>query len=426
MRGGNTARESSFAAVDVGSSKVCVLIGELDDEGALHVLGVGMVPSRGLRKGVVVNVEDTVESIGIALDKATRLAGHGPGAVYVSVGGPHLASLNNRGLVAVGHSDRPIADEDVQRVLDAARMITVPNTREILHVVPRGYTVDGQDGVRSPIGMLGHRLDVEAHLITGGTSSVQNLLHCLQRAGVEVQELVVGSLAAAEAVLTDEERDLGVALVDIGAGTTDVAVFVDGSIYQTTVLPVGGNNITKDVAVGLRTPFGIAEELKVRYGCADPGLIAEEVKMDVPTFNREEPERVSRRQLCAIIEARLQELFALVRNEVRRAGSGDLLPAGLVLTGGASELSGLAPWGRAVLDAPVRIGRPSGLFGLTDTIGGPAAAGAVGLLRWASQSADRVPVRSSARRLVRERTRPPVQLNPFSGRLTGWFRAFLP
>ena len=403
--------ERTIVSIDVGTTKVCTLVGKMDDGGALRIVGVGVVPSKGLRKGVVVNVNETTEAIAASVEKAQRISGHEIERAHVGVAGAHISSFNSRGVVAVsrGHS---ITQDDVNRVLDAALAIAIPYNREVIHVVPRSYVVDGQDGVRDPLGMHGFRLEVEAHIITGAATSIHNLAKCINQVGIEIDELVLAPLASGEAVLTDNEREMGVVLADIGGGTTDMAIFIEGSVWHTAVLAVGGNHLTNDVAVGLRAPFDTAKEIKEKYGYARSEDVAVGETIDVAVFGEDSWQAVSRQFLSEIIEARAAEIFNLMLQEVKRSGYDGLLPAGVVLCGGASELAGMRELGRDILQLPTRIGPPRELLGLVDALSSPAYATGVGLLLWG--------LREEANRVPSER---PIGLWQ---RIVQWLRAFLP
>ncbi len=375
-------QERVIVGIDVGTTKICILVGELDRDGKLNIVGVGTCPSQGLRRGVVVNIEETVTSIAAALDRAERLSGKKITSAYVGIAGSHIASENSKGFVAISPSHRDIVQNDISRAIEVARAIPIPANREIIHMIPRGYVVDGQEGIKNPIGMSGFRLEVETHIITGAVSSIHNLIKCVDKARVDIEDLVLEPLASGEAVLEDGETDLGVALVDIGGGTTDVAVYVDGAIWHTVVLPIGGNHITSDIAIGLRLPMGVAEELKIVYGHCDPSTIDEDDMIDLSQFMPDCDDLVPRKLLAEIIQARVDELFSMVHEELRKSGYDGLLPAGIVITGGSAELPGILGMAGQILDLPARIGSPLGLHGLADSINRPAYATAVGLLLW--------------------------------------------
>jgi cell division protein FtsA len=373
-------REAVLVGIDVGTSKVVALIGEVSRDGRLTIMGHGTVPTTGLRRGVVVNIEQSVRSISEAVDRAERLSGWKIDRAFVGVGGQHVESLNSTGQVAVTAHHREVTKEDINRAIEVARAVSIPNNRDVLHVERRGFTVDGQEGVKDPLGMSALRLEVEAHIISASATPVQNLTKCVGLAGVKIDELVVNALASAEAVVTSQEKELGVAVADIGAGTIDLSLFAEGSPFHTAVLPIGGNNVTNDVAIGVKTTLQIAEELKIVHGTCDlRNLLDEEIS--VSSLGDDAGRTVSREELCRIIEARMRETFEMLRAEMARSGHG-MLPTGIILTGGAAQLSGVAELGREVLEMPVRISGPLGIGGLVDTIQAPPYATAVGLLRW--------------------------------------------
>src|SRR3954451_2302556 len=372
--------EGVLVALDVGTSKVCALIGEIGRDGRLTVIGHGTVPSSGLKRGAVVNIEQTVRSIRDAVERAERLSGWKIDKAFVGVGGSQVESLNSTGQVSVAAHTKEISRDDIRRAVEQARTIPIPSNRDVLHVERRGFTVDGQEGVKDPLGMSALRLEVEAHIVSASATAVQNLTKCVQLAGVKIDELVVNALASAEAVLTETEKELGVAVADIGAGTIDLALFADGSPFHTAVLPVGGNNVTNDVAIGVKTTLQVAEELKVRHGTCDLRDLSDE-EISVAVLGEDAGRTVSREELCRIIEARMRETFELLRQEMTRSGHG-MLPAGIILTGGGAQLAGTAELGREVRQMPVRVGGPTGIGGLIDTIQDPSYSTCVGLLRW--------------------------------------------
>jgi cell division protein FtsA len=374
-------REAVLVGIDVGTSKVCALIGEVSRDGKLTIMGHGTVPASGLKKGVVVNIDQTVRSIADAVERAERLSGWKIDRAFVSVGGPHVESLNSTGQVAVTTHHREVTREDVNRAIEVARAVTIPSSRDVLHVERRGFIVDGQEGVKDPLGMSALRLEVETHIVTASATAVQNLSKCIQAAGVKIDELVVGALASAEAVVTETEKDLGVAVADMGAGTIDLALFSDGSPFHTSVLPVGGNNVTNDIASVLMTSLQVAEEVKVAHGSCDLAAVGEDETINVTVLGEEAGRTLVRREVCEIIEARIEETFKLLRDEMAGAGPGRL-PAGLILTGGGAQLGGMAELGRRVLQMPVRVAAPTGIGGLVDTLLTPSYSTAVGLLAW--------------------------------------------
>ena len=374
--------DRTIAAIDIGTFKICTLVGEIGDGGTMRVIGVGVVPSRGLRKGVVTDVQEAAKAIGESVRKAERVSGCTISHAFVGVGGTHIASQNSMGVVAIGKGDRPIDREDTDRALEAAQAVPLEHNRRIIHAIPREFTVDGQDGITNPIGLMGFRLEVEAHIATGAASAIQNLVRCVEMNDIGITELVLQPLASAEAVLTEEEKKMGVALVDIGGGTADLAIFVEGSIWETLVIGLGGNHITNDIAVGLRTPFTTAEDVKVRYAQAMYESVDEQEKIEVATFGDNNVASVQRRQLCTIVSARSEEIIEAIGREVKRSGLDGLLPAGIVITGGTSELPGFRDLAVRLLQVPVRVGVPRRLQGLIETISSPAYATGVGLLLW--------------------------------------------
>jgi cell division protein FtsA len=404
--------ERTIVGIDVGSSKVCTLVGEVGDGGETRVIGVGQVPSRGIRKGVVINVADATASIAASVEEAERMSGYKIERAYVGLSGTHISSLNSRGVVGISRRDEGITVEDVDRVLDAAHAIAVPHNQEVVHVIPRSYAVDGQTGVRDPVGMHGFRLEVEAHIVTGSTTAIQNLVKCVEGAGLEVDELILASIAAGNAVLTETEREMGVVLADIGAGTTDIAIFIEGTVWHTITLGVGGEYITGDIAIGLRLPPTAAEEIKVQHGHALAAQVSPDEHFTVPTFGGGTPQVVPRWKLAEIVEARVEEIISMIQQEIKRSGYDGLLPAGVVLCGGTAQLSGVQELGRDTFGLPVRIGSPRDLYGLVDRISSPAHAVGAGLMRWG----------------VTMDTRPQLHrpVPSFWDRFVKWLRALLP
>lgn len=404
------ARRDTVASLDIGTTKVSVIVAELRPDGSTDIIGVGTSPSTGLRKGVVVDIDRTSKSIGDAVTLASRMAGVDVKSVFVGVAGGHIACLNNRGVVAVSREDREITPADVDRVMDAARVINLAADREIIHVLPRQFIVDGYDGIRDPAGMVGIRLEVEAHIVTGATTALQNTLRSVHRAGLEAEEVVLAPLAAGDAVLLPDERDLGVVLVDIGGGTTDIAIYDQGSLWHTTVIPAGGDYVTNDIAVGLRTPIPQAEAIKCRHGLALAELASDDVLIDIPSVGgSKESRQVSQRVLASIIEARLEEIALLVGRQMKAVAANRSLPGGVVLTGGASQMEGFDRLMARLLDMPVRVGIPDGMGGLQDIVRTPPHAVGVGLIRYA------VRFREEAGH------RPSASLGGLFGRLRDWF-----
>ena len=372
-----------LASIDVGTTKVVTVVAEVLPEQPLRIMGVGIAAARGLNRGMVENLRDASESIRTSVDQAERSSGTRILSAHVSITGPHLSCANNRGIVAIPDREHPISRDDVTRVIDGSRIISIPTNREIIHAVPRYFVVDGQDHVTDPVGMYGQRLDVETHIISGLSTVLQNQTKCIESAGVQVESLIAAPLAAAEAVLEAEEKRQGVMLADIGGGTTDIAVFVDGSICHSQILPVGGNHITRDLVIGLRCPYQAAEDAKELFGHALPSAIDAEETVELEVFGAEGRKSIQRRRIAEIIQARVEELFEMMMREVRRSVHDDILSAGLVLTGGTANLAGIPSLAEQVTGLPARVGAPHHLQGLVDTLSDPAYAASVGVLQWA-------------------------------------------
>ncbi len=365
--------------LDIGTTKVCAIVAEMSGGPGVDIIGLGHSPSRGLRKGVVVDIEATVDSIRRAVEDAELMAGVEIASAFVGIAGGHIKGINSRGVVAVSSKNREVSRQDIDRVIDAAKAVALPVDREVIHVLPQEFIVDDQGGIREPLGMTGSRLEAEVHIVTGAVASAQNIIKCASKAGLEVQDIVLQQLASAEATLTPEEKELGCILVDVGGGTTDVAVFVEGSIYHTAVLAVGGELLTNDIAIGLRTPQPEAESLKRKYGCALASMTRPDEKVEVPSVGGRRPRVLTRQTLCEIIQPRLEELFSLVDREVRRAGYAARVNGGVVVTGGSSIMEGVPELAEQIFDMPVRRGIPRGVGGLTDVISNPMYATGVGL-----------------------------------------------
>jgi cell division protein FtsA len=376
------AKRTILTSIDVGTTKVCTIMADVASGNDIRVIGVGITPTRGLAKGLVVNINEARESIRESVRKAEQASGCKVESAYVGVTGRHVSSVNNRGVVAITRNDRLVRPDDLKRVLECARSVKVPNERKLLHVIPRGYAVDGQVGVKNPVGMHGFRLDVETHIITAAVTSVQNLVKCIRGIGIDIDDLILEPLASSEAVMTEDEKQMGVILADIGGGTTDIAVFRQGSIWHTAILPVAGYQITRDIAIGLGLPFEVAEEMKKRYGSVMPVY---ESKMETPTTISEDGHGVSYQDLCDIVRARVDEILRLILLELPTAEYETLVPAGLILTGGSANLSGIDALGQDTLNIPVRVGLPIGMYGIADAIHDPAYATSVGLLLWGSR-----------------------------------------
>lgn len=370
-------------AIDIGSSKVVSLVGEaMAAPGEFSVIGVGVTPARGMKRGQIINVAEATAAIRESLDGAERSSALKVNSAIVSISGSHIASQNSHGAVAISRGDQGVSLNDINHSLESAQAIAVPNNREIIHVIPRHFKVDEQDGVRNPIGMLGFRLEVQAHIVTGATTSIQNLIKCANAAQIEVSELVLTALGSAEAVLTSTEREMGVVLVDIGNGTTDIAIFIDGSVWHTRVLEIGGAHFTSDLALCLRLPLETAEQIKLANGHCNPDDLPLDNPFIVAGFGDAEKVSVYRREVAEILRARAEELFGLILQEIKRSGYDGLLPAGLVITGGGALLPGLRDVARDVTNLPVRIAQPTDLHGLVDTLHSPAYSTAIGLLKW--------------------------------------------
>lgn len=372
-------KNRTVAAIDVGTTKVCTVVADLNEAGTPRIVGVGIAPSVGLHKGLVVNINEARESIKESVRKAEQSSNYKVESAYVGVTGRHVASLNNRGVVAITRNDRVVRTDDLRRVLSSAQSVKIPSDRKLLHVIPRSYAVDGQAHVKNPIGMHGFRLDVETHVITAAVTSIQNLIKCIRSIGIDIEDLVLEPLASSEAILTPDEKEVGVILADIGGGTTDIAVFKEGSIWHTSILPVAGYQLTRDVSIGLGLPFDVAEEMKKRYGSVMPVY---ESKTEDSTAISQDGHGVSYQDLCDIIRARIEEVMKLILLELPNSEYETLVPAGLVLTGGSSNLAGIATLGREILQLPVRVGAPSNMEGISDALCDPAYATSVGLLAW--------------------------------------------
>jgi len=378
-------KERYLVGLDVGTSKVTAVVGEVLDDG-LDIVGLGVAESRGIRRGVVVNLEAAVDSIKKAIEDAELMAGVEIDSVHLGLSGPHIKGFNSRGIITVAGKNREITREDVRRAIDAAKAVSLPTGREILHVLPQDFVVDDQDGIGAPVGMTGTRLEVNVHIITGNQSSSHNIVACVNRAGANVAETVVEQLAASESVLTQDEKELGVALVDIGGGTTDIAIYERGSLWHTAVIPLGGDHFTNDIAVGLRTPVPDAEKIKRKCGCALSSLVDEDDTMEVASVGGRKPRVMARRILSEILQPRAEEIFHMVWDEIRRAGYEKSLNSGIVLTGGGAILDGMPEIAEQIFDLPIRRGCPTGVGGLADHVNSPTFATAVGLALYASRN----------------------------------------
>lgn len=377
------ARQSNLVVgLDIGTTKICVIVGEMA-EGGIDIVGIGTHPSKGLRKGVVVNIDSTVNSIQKALEEAELMAGCQITRVFAGIAGGHIKGFNSHGVIAI--KDGEVTQQDIRRVIDAAKAVAIPMDREVIHVIPQEFIVDDQDGIMDPLGMSGVRLETKVHIVTGAVTSAQNIIRSANRAGLDVVDIALQQLASSEATLASDEKELGVALVDIGGGTTDIAVFHGGSLKHTAVLAVGGNHITSDIAVGLRTPMVEAEKIKRRYGCALTSRIQKDETIEVPSVGGRKPRVLSRQVLGEIIEPRVQEIFELVQVELAEAGYDSLITSGVVLTGGAVIMDGMTELAEQVFNVPVRRGIPRGIGGLVDVVSSPMYATGVGLVMYGSR-----------------------------------------
>jgi len=381
------SRKDFIAGLDIGTTKTCCVLVEADlDTGAIDLIGVGLTPSNGLKKGVVVDLDATTEAIRVAVDKAQRMAGSiSIRAVVVGITGEHISSLNSRGVIAITGYDHEVSHSDVERVIDASKVIVLPPEREIIHAIPRGFSLDGQDGVKDPVGMSGSRLEVETHIVTGSSTFLENITKCVRRAGLATEATVLEPIATSESAVIDAEKDLGVALIDIGGGTTDVAVFTNGEIYYTSVIPVGGNHVTNDIAVGLRASQDEAEKTKLKYGCASVDMVSEDDTFQIVSLGADEPRELPREILARIIEPRMQEILHMIRAEIMKSGYLEMLPAGAVITGGGAQMPGVIDMAEKVLGMPVRLGLPRDIGGLNDTVQSPIYTTGVGLVMYAAK-----------------------------------------
>jgi cell division protein FtsA len=373
-----------LVGLDIGTSKVVAIVGEVKADGALEIIGIGSHPSRGLKKGVVVNIESTVQSIQRAVEEAELMAGCEIHSVYAGIAGSHVRSLNSHGIVAI--KDKEVVQGDVERVIDAAKAVAIPADQKILHVLPQEYIIDSQEGIRDPIGMSGVRLEAKVHIVTGADSAAQNIVKCVQRCGLVVDDIVLEQLASSYAVLTEDEKDLGVCVVDIGGGTTDIAVFGGGAIRHTAVIPIAGDQITNDIAVSMRTPTQYAEDIKIKYACALSQLANPDETIEVPSVGDRPPRRLARQTLAEIVEPRYEELFGLIRDELRRAGLEEQVATGIVLTGGSAKMEGAIELAEEVFHMPVRLGVPQYVTGLSEVVSNPIHATGVGLLLYAKSN----------------------------------------
>jgi cell division protein FtsA len=376
-------KDNLVVGLDIGTTKISAIVGQVVEDG-VDVIGVGTSPSKGLRKGVVINIESTVESIRRAIEEAEAIAGGPISSVYTGIAGGHIRGINSHGICAL--KDREVRAADVEKAIDAAQAVAIPLDREVIHVIPQEFVVDEQDGIKDPIGMSGVRLEAKVHIVTAAVTSAQNIVKCCNRAGLNVNDIILEQLAAAEATLTQEEKDLGVALIDIGGGTTDLAVFSGGSLVHTSVLSVGGNHISNDIAIGLRTPLIEAEKIKQKFGCSLSSLVGREETIEVPSVGGRSDRIISRQILSEIVEPRVEEIFTLIKQEIVKSGYEDMIASGIVLTGGSTVLEGMPELAEQVFNLPVRRGVPKGIGGLVDVVKNPLHATGVGLVLYGSRN----------------------------------------
>ncbi len=384
-----------IVGLDIGTNKVVAIVGEVSDEGFMEIIGLGSHNSRGLKKGVVVNIESTVQSIQRAVEEAELMAGCEIDAVYAGIAGSHIRSINSHGIVAI--RDREVFSQDVERVIDAAQAMAIPADQKILHILPQEYLIDSQEGIKEPLGMSGVRLEAKVHLVTCAVNAAQNIEKCIERCGLKVSDVILEQLASSYSVLSDDERDLGVCLVDIGGGTTDIAVFTDGAIRHTAVIPIAGDQVTNDIAMALRTPTQYAEEIKIKYACALTQLARPEETIKVPGVGDKPARELSRQALAEVVEPRYDELFTLIQAELRRSGFENLIAAGIVLTGGASKMEGVLELAEEIFHMPVTLGSPTNVEGLKDIVRNPVYATGVGLLMYGKEREEEQPRRGRAR-----------------------------
>jgi cell division protein FtsA len=380
------SEKNLIVGLDIGTSKVVAIVGEVIPEGSIEVIGIGSHPSRGLKKGVVVNIESTVHSIQRAIEEAELMAGCQIHSVFAGIAGSHISSLNSHGIVAI--KDKEVTAGDVERVIDAARAVAIPADQKILHILPQEFLIDNQEGIREPVGMSGVRLEAKVHMVTGAVSAAQNIIKCVRRCGLEVDDIILEQMASSYSVLTEDEKELGICMVDIGGGTTDIAVFTEGAIRHTAVIPIAGDQVTNDIAVALRTPTQFAEEIKIKYACALTQMANADESIEVPSVGDRPPRRLARHTLAEVVEPRYEELLSLVQAELRRSGFEDLVAAGVVLTGGSSKIEGLVELAEEVFHMPVRLGVPQYVSGLVDVVRNPIFATGVGLLLFGHHNRD--------------------------------------
>ena len=405
--------ENLVVGLDIGTSKVLAIVGEVTATGEVEVIGVGHHPSRGMKKGVVVNIESTVQSIQRAVEEAELMAGCQIKSVYAGIAGSHIRSINSHGTVAI--KDKEVGPNDVDRVIESARALAIPADQKVLHVLPQEFIIDGQEGIREPIGMSGVRLEAKVHIVTGAVSAAQNIVKCVRRCGLEVDDIILEQLASSLSVLTEDEKELGVCMVDIGGGTTDISVFTEGAIRHTSVIPIAGDQVTNDIAVALRTPTANAEEIKKKYGCALTQLAASDESIEVPSVGDRPPRKLARQTLAEVIEPRIEELYGLVLAELRRSGFEDVIGSGIVLTGGSAKMEGMIDLAEEVFHMPVRLGIPQGVGGLSGVVHNPIYATGVGLVLFGAKARG-----GNLYGLVPQSTA--IGIKGVLGKMKGWFQ----
>jgi len=405
--------ENLVVGLDIGTSKVLAIVGEVTPAGEVEIIGVGHHPSRGMKKGVVVNIESTVQSIQRAIEEAELMAGCQIQSVYAGIAGSHIRSINSHGTVAI--KDKEVGPGDVDRVIESARALAIPADQKVLHVLPQEFIIDGQEGIREPIGMSGVRLEAKVHIVTGAVSAAQNIVKCVRRCGLEVDDIILEQLASSMSVLTEDEKELGVCMVDVGGGTTDISVFTEGAIRHTSVIPIAGDQVTNDIAVALRTPTAHAEEIKKKYGCALTQLATSEESIEVPSVGDRPPRQLARQTLAEVIEPRIEELYGLVLAELRRSGFEDVIGSGIVLTGGSSKMEGMIDLAEEVFHMPVRLGIPQGVGGLSGVVHNPIYATGVGLVLYGARA------RGGSRFGLAPQA-PAVGLGGVLGKMKSWFQ----
>ncbi|RMG92533.1 MAG: cell division protein FtsA [Zetaproteobacteria bacterium] len=406
------AKQDLLVGLDIGTSKIACVVAEASPDGKVDVIGIGTHPSRGMRKGVVVNIESTVESIRLAVEEAELMAGVEIHSVFAGIAGSHIRGYNSHGVVATKNNE--VTQEDVERVIDAAKAMNIPADQQILHILPQEFIIDNQDGIREPIGMNGVRLEAKVHIVTAAVSSVQNIIKCCNRCDLDVADLVLEQVASSEAVLQQDEKDIGVALVDIGGGTTDIAVFLDGAIRHTAVIPIGGDHLTNDLVIGLRTSAREADQLKKKYGACLTSMVSPDEQVEIPSVGGRPPRPMPRQVMAQILEPRMEELFELVKAELERSGFQELIAAGLVITGGSALLDGVIELAEDIFDMPVRLGRPQGVGGLVDVVSSPMYATGVGLVLYGHR------YRQENRKLIRKKAERGLLARAWH-RMRSWF-----